>query len=92
MTTNGTKKKLGKEIKHCLDELRRHEGWSIDDLASYLEVNTMTVRNSLSRSSWSDLVITILKLKNAIPEGLAFEYKKTLEREKIERRKEAFQV
>ena len=89
MALNGTKGKLGQEIKTCLDELRRHEGWSIDDLASYLEINTLTVRNSISRGSWSDLIITILKLKNAIPEELAYEYRKEIEREKIEKRKGA---
>ena len=81
------KELLGFEIRNLLDELRRHNGWSIDDLASYLEINTLTVRNSLSRGLWSDLVVTILKLKQTIPEKLAYEYKKATEREKIEKRK-----
>lgn len=70
--------------------LRHKRGWSLDDLASYLEINTLTVRNSLSRGVWSDLVVTILKLKNAIPEALAYDYKRALEVEKIEKRKGSF--
>lgn len=79
---------LGKDISGCLKEIRVREGWSIDDLSNYLEINNLTIRNSLSRNVWSDLVVVILKLKNVIPEALYHEYRKEIEREKIEKRKQ----
>jgi hypothetical protein len=79
--------RLGAKIKDCLEQVKIKEGWTVDDLAYYLEINSMTLRNSLSRCLWSDMIVTILKLKNAIPESLAQEYKQALERERIDRRK-----
>lgn len=81
------KTQLSIEIKICLDELRHAKGWTIDDLAQYLELNSLSLRNMLSRKNFSDMVVTIMKLKHAIPETLAYEYKKSTEREKILSRK-----
>ena len=79
---------LGREIKNCLEELRHAQGWSLDDLAKYLKMNALTVRNSLSRENFSDLVVSLLLWAKAIPEELGEEYKAALEREKIEKRRE----
>lgn len=78
---------LGLKIKKCLELVKRKEGWSFDDLAYYLDVNIMTLRNSLCRFQFSDMFIVILKLKNAIPEKLAEDYRAALERVKVERRR-----
>lgn len=78
---------MGEEIKKSLHRIRHHQGWTIDDLARFLEINSMTVRNSMWSCNWSDLVVTILKLKKTISEDLACDYQKALERERIERRK-----
>lgn len=67
--------------------MRLKQGWTIDDLANYLEINSLTLRNALHTCAWSDMAVTILKLKKTIPEELAFSYKKAMEREKIEKRK-----
>lgn len=83
------RKELAKKIREHCDKLREIEGWSVDDLASYCEINSQTLRNALYRGKWSDLVVTILKLKHVIPEDLAYSYRKNLQREKIERRKTA---
>lgn len=83
-----TRDKIGLEIKRFLDDLRLHQGWSIDDLAKYLRINTLTVRNSLSKASFSDLVVSILIWAKAIPEELGEKYKSEIEREKIKRRVE----
>lgn len=83
-----TSLEVGREISECLEEVRQSQGWTVDDLANYVEINSMTLRNSLYKAKWSDLVVTILKLKTVISPDLAYEYKKALEREKISRRKE----
>jgi len=80
-------RRVGIEIKDCLEKVKAKEGWTIDDLAYYLEINSMTLRNSLCRVQFSDMMVVILKLKHAIPEKLADEYKVALERERIELRK-----
>lgn len=85
----GDRKELAKKIREHCEKLRQIEGWSVDDLASYCEINSQTFRNALYRGNWSDLVVTILKLKHVIPEDLAYSYRKDLQREKIERRKTA---
>lgn len=81
------RKELALKIKLSLENIRHQQGWTLDDLANYLEINSLTLRNCLSTMKWSDLVVTILKLKNVIKADLANDYKRSLEREKIERRK-----
>ena len=83
------KRKLGNNITNCLTELRSVKGWSVDDLSGYLELKYCTVRNSLSTGVWCDAAVTVLKLKYAIPEELAYEYKRAVEREAIEKRRKA---
>lgn len=87
---NTERKKLSEEINNYLEKVRHLQGWTIDDLANYLEIGSLTVRNALYKKQWSDMAVTILKLKNVIPEKLAYDYKKALEREKIEERKKEF--
>jgi len=74
-------------ISECLRAVQRGNGWSIDDLSGYCEVNYTTMRNALARATYSDLLVTILKLKKLIPDDLAFEYRKALNRSRMERRK-----
>lgn len=78
---------LANQIKDSLDLVKEREGWSMDDLAYYLEINSMTLRNSMSKIYFSDMMVIILKLKKAIPESLAEEYRLELERYKINERK-----
>ncbi len=82
------REKLGRLIKDSLDRLRIVEGFTIDDLANYLEINSLTLRNLLNTCNWSDMCVTILKLKHAIPDDLAYSYKRECEREKMRKRKD----
>lgn len=81
------REKLAKKITDTLKDLRKHQGWSIDDLAGFLDVNSLTVRNAFARNTWSELLATVLKWAKVIPEDLYHDYKKAIEREKIEKRK-----
>lgn len=83
-----TMKEIAIEIKSYLERIREAEGYTIDDLANYLEINSLTFRNAIYKNIWSDLVVLILKLKGVIPPELCYEYRKALEKEKIKRRKE----
>jgi hypothetical protein len=82
---------IAKDIKHYIECIRDAEGYTLDDLAAYLEINSLTLRNALYKNNWSDLVVTILKLKGVIPPELCYEYRKSLEKEKRQRRKIANQ-
>jgi hypothetical protein len=82
------KERLGRLIRDSLDRLRVEEGFTVDDLANYLEINSLTLRNLLNTCNWSDMCVTILKLKHAIQADLAYEYKRECEREKIRKRKD----
>ena len=82
---------IAKEIKYYIESIRDSEGYTLDDLAAYLEINSLTLRNALYKNNWSDLVVTILKLKGVILPELCYEYRKSLEKEKRQRRKLANQ-
>lgn len=79
--------RYGLEIKIHLEKLRHLKGWTIEDLAYYLDVKYLTLRNSMHTCNWSDLLVTILKWAKAIPEKLAYDYKRALERERMDNRK-----
>lgn len=79
---------VGLDIKGYLEKVREMEGFSMDDLANYVEVNSLTLRNAIYKNNWSDMLVTILKLKNTIPPELCYEYRKSAEMERILKRKE----
>lgn len=79
---------IAQEIKSYLERIRENEGYTMDDMANYLEINSLTFRNAIYKNVWSDLIVLILKLKGVIPPELCYEYRKSLEKEKIKRRKE----
>lgn len=89
MNTIRNLQEIAKDIRHYIESVRDAEGYTLDDLAAYLEINSLTLRNALYKNNWSDLVVTILKLKTVIPPELCYEYRRALEKEKRLRRKAA---
>lgn len=86
--TAATIEEIGQEIKAYLERVRELEGFSMDDLANYVEINSLTFRNAIYKNKWSDMLVTILKLKGVIPPDLCYEYRKAIEKDRILKRKQ----